>query len=319
MSEVPFKLIKLSNGKEFPLTGDMLVGRNAETGLALTEGLASRRHAQLTLAGTEVWVEDLGSANGTYVNGARISTKAALKIGDRVRFDVEEFMLDGPPAPGVDPNATVFRGPAAAAVPKAQELVAEASGVYKRPGAWADPDSNAGGANKTKFIDPAEMKQMMNQVGKPEAVGRTQSVDTPALFIASGAAAGTKIKLQTGAAGGTEWSVGSSPEREVVLQDNGVSALHAKIVNDGQRWKVIDQMSANGTYVNGKRSNVSFLTAGDRLRFGPIECEFQLPTAGRAPEPATTSGGGGSKTALIATIAFLVTAIVLFAAWKLLK
>ena len=46
------------------------------------------------------------------------------------------------------------------------------------------------------------------------------------------------------------------------FQDSGVSALHAKIANEGERWKVIDQMSANGTFVNGKRANVSYLVVG---------------------------------------------------------
>src|SRR5689334_7943122 len=130
MSEAQFKLVKVSNNRETLLTGDLLVGRQVENGLALTEGFPSRRHAQVTVKGTDITVEDLGSANGTFVNGARIAAKTPLKAGDRVRFDVEEFVLltIGPAAS----EATVFR-PA----DKPQEVVAEASGVYKRPGAWA--------------------------------------------------------------------------------------------------------------------------------------------------------------------------------------
>ena len=107
------------------------------------------------------------------------------------------------------------------------------------------------------------------------------------------------------------------------FQDSGVSALHAKIVNEGERWKVLDQMSANGTYVNGKRSNVSYLTSGDRVRFGPVECIFQGSRAAAAPRrsagsPAAPEAGAESKnkTLLIAGIAFAVTIVVLFLVYK---
>jgi pSer/pThr/pTyr-binding forkhead associated (FHA) protein len=310
MNEPQLKLVKLSNGKEFPLAGEMLVGRNSETGIALTEGFPSRRHAQVTVVGADAFVEDLGSANGTFVNGARIMTKTPIRHGDRVRFDVEEFLMSG-----VEPaasDATIFRADA-----KPQEVVAEASGLYKRPGAWADPDAEDS-ANKTKFIDPQALKQMM-QTPKADSTNPGGPIDTPTLIVASGSHAGSKVKLQIGNSGSTEWTVGSGAEREVVLNDSGVSALHAKIVNDGARWKVVDQMSANGTYVNGKRSNVSFLATGDRVRFGPVECEFQLPNTSRRASAAAEDTGGGGKTVMFVVIAFVVTAIVLFAAWKMLK
>ena len=99
----------------------------------------------------------------------------------------------------------------------------------------------------------------------------------------SGSRAGLNIKLTVGDSGLREWTVGSQADREVQFQDSGVSALHAKIVNEGERWKVLDQMSANGTFVNGKRSNVSYLSTGDRVRFGPVECVFQTSRAAAAP------------------------------------
>lgn len=48
----------------------------------------SRRHAELTFADGQFWITDLGSANGTYVNGDRISPRVrhALKSGNVVRF-----------------------------------------------------------------------------------------------------------------------------------------------------------------------------------------------------------------------------------------
>ncbi len=309
------KLIKVSNQREIPIKPDMVLGRQAECDLQLTEGHASRKHARFSLAENAVWLEDLSSANGTFVNGTKITGKVKLSSGDRLRFDVEEFDLRIPSAaPPVDDGKTQYREPESAAV------VAESSGMYKRPGAWADPDAMGEGGNKTKFIDPAQLKQMMNNAPPATAVN-TASIDGPHLHIVSGSRAGLNIKLTIGESGVKEWTIGSQADREVQFQDSGVSALHAKIVNEGERWKVLDQMSANGTFVNGKRSNVSYLTAGDRVRFGPIECIFQTSRAGAAPRRASSSSSGAaegskSKTVLIAGIAFAATIVVLFLVYK---
>jgi hypothetical protein len=239
-----------------------------------------------------------------------------LAPGDRLRFDVEEFDFRVPSAApaAADDGKTQYREPASAVVD------AESSGMYKRPGAWADPDAMGDGANKTKFIDPAQLKEMMNNAPAAAAVN-TATIDAPHLHVVSGGRAGLNIKLTVGESGVREWTIGSQADREVQFQDSGVSALHAKIVNEGERWKVLDQMSANGTFVNGKRSNVSYLTAGDRVRFGPVECIFQVSRAGAAPRRAAASPAGGgeqksSKTLLIAGIAFAATIVVLFLVYK---
>lgn len=300
------RLVKVSDQREIALKAQMVVGRLAECDLQLTEGHASRRHARLSWADGEVWVEDLGSANGTFVNGSRITGKVRLGAGDRVRFDVEEFDLRLPAAAPADDGKTMYREPQSAAV------VAESSGVYKRPGAWADPEAAGGGDNKTKFIDISQLKQMMSEAPAAPAAGAP--LEGTHLHVLSGGRAGLNIMLAVGESGLREWTIGSQAGREVQFQDSGVSALHAKIVNEGARWKVLDQMSANGTFVNGKRSNVSYLTAGDRVRFGPVECVFRNAHGASAAHGAGEAGT--KRTLLIGALAFAVTIVVLFLVYR---
>jgi predicted component of type VI protein secretion system len=106
-------------------------------------------------------------------------------------------------------------------------------------------------------------------------------VDAPHLSVKSGHHAGQNLKLKASQSTSV-WEVGSNADKDIVITDDGVSGYHAKITNEGKRWKLIDQMSANGTFVNGQKSNVSYLASGDEIRFGPVECVFQLPAdAGR--------------------------------------
>jgi len=319
-------LVKVGTNREIVLKSETSFGRHADCDVLLTEGHASRRHAKLLLTPDGAWIEDLGSANGTYINGSRITGRVRIANGDRLRFDVEEydFRLPAKSMQSIvpDENKTVYRPPEAAAV------VAESSGMYKRPGAWADPDAMAdGGSNKTRFIDPAQMKQMVNN---SPAVANPSAVDGPHLQVVSGSRSGLNIRLAVGDSGNAEWTIGSQIDREVQFQDSGVSALHAKIANEGERWKVIDQMSANGTFVNGKRANVSYLASGDRVRFGPVECVFhvdgssnnnvRLPitSSQRIMAPVLEEDEPQSKSLVVATIAFLATIAVLFAIYKFL-
>src|SRR5215212_5159867 len=72
-------------GRRFELPDEpALVGRESRQ-LPLTDNTVSRRHAELVpTEGT--WVlKDLGSSNGSYVNGARVTNRYTLKLGDQIR------------------------------------------------------------------------------------------------------------------------------------------------------------------------------------------------------------------------------------------
>lgn len=79
----------------FPVKTKTLVGRSKECDLSLAAAHLSRRHAELTIRDGLMYVRDLGSSNGTYVNGQRV-TEARVKRGDELRFDTLSFGVMGP-------------------------------------------------------------------------------------------------------------------------------------------------------------------------------------------------------------------------------
>jgi pSer/pThr/pTyr-binding forkhead associated (FHA) protein len=84
-------------GIEIPLMeGETIVGRDPGLGLSLTgETTVSRKHASLQRQGGTVTVNDLGSTNGTFVNGARLQSPVALRAGDSVQFGSVGFRYQG--------------------------------------------------------------------------------------------------------------------------------------------------------------------------------------------------------------------------------
>jgi len=71
-------------GGEFPLDKNVIViGRHSDLEMVLSEDMVSRRHAKISMSGASVILEDMGSTNGTFVNGSRIK-KIKLKLNDRI-------------------------------------------------------------------------------------------------------------------------------------------------------------------------------------------------------------------------------------------
>lgn len=73
-----------SPGRVVPLRGELTIGRRPPAEVVLQDEAVSGRHARLARRDGEWTVEDLGSTNGTYVNGARLTAPAPLRPGDIV-------------------------------------------------------------------------------------------------------------------------------------------------------------------------------------------------------------------------------------------
>ena len=98
MSEVsPVAFLEGEVGGEkrrYPLTidGVFRIGRSDKNDIVLSDDLASRHHAMLQRSGDgQFYISDLGSSNGTLVNGVRISVPVILRPGAHIAIGVHEF------------------------------------------------------------------------------------------------------------------------------------------------------------------------------------------------------------------------------------
>jgi serine phosphatase RsbU (regulator of sigma subunit) len=92
------KLILLQQGQAIPFEltkAEIVLGRLPECDIQLNSNMVSRRHAQVRQRDGGFFVEDLGSGNGTFVNGQKIEAPTRLKTGDRVKFGPILFRFEG--------------------------------------------------------------------------------------------------------------------------------------------------------------------------------------------------------------------------------
>jgi serine phosphatase RsbU (regulator of sigma subunit)/pSer/pThr/pTyr-binding forkhead associated (FHA) protein len=76
----------------------LIIGRSSECNIPVKDRYLSRRHAEI-IPDTGKWIlKDLGSANGTYLNGARVDSDRPLRSGDRIRVGDTEIVFHFEPA-----------------------------------------------------------------------------------------------------------------------------------------------------------------------------------------------------------------------------
>ena len=93
-------------GKIFPMEGDVLtIGREAGNAIVINDAEVSRKHTQFVFQGGKYIVTDLGSTNGTFVNGQRLAGPVVLKPGDVVSLGEQIVLMYD--AINIDSGATV--------------------------------------------------------------------------------------------------------------------------------------------------------------------------------------------------------------------
>jgi len=319
--------------KEFELTkSEIIIGREDSVDITIPASAVSRRHARLMLIGENYVLEDLGSSNGTYVNGEKLDKQHTLKSGDKIRLGQIISLVYTAPVSEEDSNLTVVSikdanktakhsGPAKPAHVM-QTVLGEAPAI---PQASAGPRqlivSIAGGSTQTypltgssisigrldtndivipsqivssrharleqvkgggyKLVVMPEAKNPVQFEGRPidgshvlhhNDLLRIGSMDPGVMVtITYNAPSEASQQMERDIVFGekTLIQIGRDPSNDVVIPSPNVSRFHTQIEKVGQRYRVEDLRSSNGTYVNGERIEGSvWLKPNDSIRIG---------------------------------------------------
>jgi Inner membrane component of T3SS, cytoplasmic domain len=93
------RVLMISQGNQAGLSAELaggmiMIGRGADCQLILDDDYVSTRHARVVATPNGIYVEDLGSTNGTYVNGQRITAPTTITLADSVRIGKTMLRLE---------------------------------------------------------------------------------------------------------------------------------------------------------------------------------------------------------------------------------
>ncbi|MEX0716345.1 MAG: SpoIIE family protein phosphatase [Planctomycetaceae bacterium] len=103
------ELVLLQEGQSQPFSlgdGETVIGRHPECAVQIPSNMVSRKHARVVRDGDGYFVEDLGSGNGTFVNGNRIAERTPLKHEDRIKLGPVLLRFEAPAPVSVDHGRT---------------------------------------------------------------------------------------------------------------------------------------------------------------------------------------------------------------------
>ncbi len=144
-------------GKTYPIDQEELIlGRDLANEIAISDPEVSRRHARFFVKNDNIHVEDLGSTNGTFLNGERISSPQQLRFGDVLTLG-ESIVLVFEKA-GYDPDATIV-------TTRGEQTV---QGSWEPQGYQPPPDQAAYQKGQSSPQAPARRPQKSSSITEPE-------------------------------------------------------------------------------------------------------------------------------------------------------
>lgn len=111
-----------SENRSFPIKKDnTVIGRREDCDLRIAIEAVSRKHCRIAVAGDSVIIEDLGSSNGTFVNGSKVK-RTEVSAGDTIQVGPVAFVVQVDGEPAITDVKPVHKPSKAAAVDKDIEI-----------------------------------------------------------------------------------------------------------------------------------------------------------------------------------------------------
>ncbi len=168
-------------GQEISIDRDMLVGRHQSADIVLQAAEISRKHAAFLLKEQALWVQDLNSSNGTFINDVRVEQEGLLKEGDIVQFASFKFSVLEPAqeiaAVLIQPTEVVVLEPVVSdVIVPVTEQPSEAVAVSETEAEEAFEQAEQNAAAEALEQAPKTAAQQMNEQGMPDLSERDRTV-----------------------------------------------------------------------------------------------------------------------------------------------
>jgi len=277
--------------QSIPLNREISIGRVAGNDIILTDTALSRQHARLQVTENGIALQDLGSLNGTFLNGEKVEEEQLLTDGDVIRVGRTLLTVSlqpiAPPAPAeematVNLEAFVAQEEALAAQESAATVMIPSMPAAE-PEAPAEPEPEAaiGGEQPPDQKQPEEAAAVSGEaagwdqapVAEPEPAPPEPAGPAVAGYLVAGDVRAPII---------TTLTVGRAEGNDIRVEgDRLVSRNHARLEARPDGIWLDDLKSANGTFRNDVPVTVPVrLVSGDRVRFGGTGFDFEAVSTG---------------------------------------
>ena len=231
-------------GEEVVLSDQMTIGRGSKAEITFNNNHISREHARLFTSSGLLWLLDLNSANGTFVNGKRLFGGCRLFHGDELSFDQLTMQVI---ARGGDLTPARRRD--------RDDLDTDLDPLNSIP-------TVLDGTQQFVAVAPPDISQKVSpSLAGCYLVGQSEPV------------VGKVFQVPFGSS-----TIGREPGAEVVVDEPSVSVRHAEINYRSDILSISNLLSTNGTRVNGKAVATQALKDGDIISVGKVSLVLQLNT-----------------------------------------
>jgi len=148
-----------------------------------------------------------------------------------------------------------------------------------------------------------ELDEVNRMIAKEIVESKSDNANMPALIGVSNDVIGQQYILRK-----SKVEIGRRPNSDIVLTESSVSSMHAQIVTDGEGWKVLNLLSSNGTFVNGKKVVQQAIVEGDMIGFAGSEFVFSL-VEDDMPKQSKESKG---NLVIVAVVFAIATALLMY-------
>ncbi|UCH81966.1 MAG: FHA domain-containing protein [Nitrospiraceae bacterium] len=248
-----------TSGETSVTSKPIIIGRGEGSTLLLNDTSVSLNHAKISLRQNKVYIKDLDSTNGVFVNGNKIPAAKAVNIspGDEIKIGLNVFYLEEySEEEGID--KTVITKPKPSLTEK--EI---------RPQADIQHDKVTREQKSIKSNIPADMSES----GTLNMDKGKSLLQMPKLVIISGEDTGKEFYINK------ELLIGRSEDNDIVLKDPLVSrGHHAKVVRHKDDWITItDLNSVNGVLIGKAKIKEAILASGMEIQIGDTFLRFIEP------------------------------------------
>lgn len=294
-----FVLRSFEQDESYTITNGTVVGRELDCGICLDYAKVSRYHAKFSLIEGALFIEDLHSSNGTYLNGHRIVSRVPVTVGDEISFgDVRYRMTSG--QSGTTESTQLF-SPNTALASGVVNLHKTTTPSHTQPGfsqplgaqSNHPPQAHVQQASTPRSEQPMRDEPQTRLYSADQIVSMAQrnldhhaDLDIgsgPRFIILTAPLRGQVLNVGLPEAG-TSLTMGRDDSCDIVVPEASVSRQHASITYSGLQFHIDSSHASNPLLINGEiQEGRALLRHGDKVQIGRVDVLFRTDVKREQP------------------------------------